>query len=500
MRHSIWRLLKLRPSAPKTEKPVDVYFQKKIYAFLPFLFLTAVINIGDEAERSIEPKANESGQLMNVILISLDTVRADSLGILGNRDNITPFIDALAERGTVFSDTIATAPWTLPSHASIFTGLYPSNHGSHCLYETFTHRVPTLTEILKSSGFETISFNGGANVRASLGFDRGFSIYQSFKFKSGLTDKASYIQSDPTLPIQKGIEWIERRSHDPSREAPFFLFLHSFEPHSPYYSRREDSFTDLDDLKKIQKTGAKGDANKAHRDYHGGIHWADKYLGKLQDTLENTGLKKKTIVVLTSDHGEAFLEHGFVLHSIKLYPEFVQVPLIIVDPRKPGPKFSSKPASLVDIKPTLLDLLDLPSDPGLDGLSLVNDIDPHRPRFAEVCFDPGASNRLLKAGIVSIEDVSSKLLAKDHYRLIYNDQRDTYELYDVEKDPDATNDLIQTDVRELPALKNELQTWISSTLKGKDKPSYRRKPSADSGLSKDTVDQLKALGYIDSPK
>jgi arylsulfatase A-like enzyme len=203
---------------------------------------------------------------------------------------------------------------------------------------------------------------------------------------------------------------------------------------------------------------------------------------------------------LTSDHGEAFLEHGFVLHSIKLYPEFLQVPLVIFDPRNPVAKVSQKPASIVDIKPTILDLLGMEIEPDMDGISLVREVDDARYRFAEVCFDPGASNRLLRAGIVTIEDVSSKMIVQKKKHLIFNDQRGTFELYDVASDPQMLTNLIDRDPGEAARLKAELGKWIASTHMGYDKPSIRRIRPVEKGLSREQVAQLKSLGYIGSEK
>lgn len=445
------------------------------------------------------PSRAGNAKKLNVILLSLDTVRADCLGAYGSTGRNTPFIDALAKKSTVYLDALASSPWTLPSHASMFTGLYPSNHGAHCQRVPFTDDMPTIAERLAAEGYETLGFNGGGNVGATLGFDRGFARYRSFAFHAGSSDIRQYVRSNPLLPIEEGIAWVRAaRGGGRGDRPPFFLFLHSYEVHSPYYSRRDDSLTSLEALKDLQQSRDKGACDKARSDYQGGLEWADRAVGELLRTLKACGLEENTVLVLTSDHGEAFLEHGFVLHSIKLYSEFLHVPLIIFDPRNPVAKVSRKPASIVDIKPTILDLLGMETEPGMDGISLVREVDDARCRFAEVCFDPGASNRLLRAGIVTLEDVSSKMIAYKDKRLIFNDQRGTVELYDVAADPGMRTDLAGRDRAEAARLKAELDRWIASTRMGYDKPSRRQIRHVARGLPKEQADQLRSLGYIGS--
>ncbi len=436
---------------------------------------------------------------LNVILLSLDTVRADCLGAYGSANRNSPGIDALARRSTVYLDALATSPWTLPSHASMFTGLYPANHGAHCRCGPFTGKIRTLAERLAAEGYETLSFNGGGHVRGALGFARGFARYQSFAFHAGLSDVRQYVRSNPLRPIEEGVAWIKTARGGGRRDRPpFFLFLHSYEVHSPYYSRRDGSFTSLEALKELQLSRDESACAKARRDYEGGLEWADRAVGKLVRALRASGLEDSTILVLTSDHGEAFLEHGFVLHSIKLYREFLQVPLIIFDPRNPAAQVSRKPASIVDIKPTILDLLGMEMEPGMDGVSLLREVDDARRRFAEVCFDPGASNRLLRAGIVTFAEVSSKMIAQKEKRLIFNDQLGTVELYDVASDPNMLANLAGRDGDEAARLKAELDKWIASTRMGYDKPSRRQIRPFERSLPKEQADQLRSLGYIES--
>ena len=363
----------------------------------------------------------------------------------------------------VFPDALATAPWTLPSHASMFTGVYPPRHEARCSWAPFSRQLPTLAERLSSRGYDTVSFNGGGNIAGGFGFDRGFDVYRSFGFGFGLDDRDAYRKSNPTLPIEKGIEWLDARTRGPTaterKRRPFFLFLHSYEPHSPYYDRRRDSFTSFRTLRRLQASRAPALLQKVLADYEGGVHWADRAVGRLVARLEESGLLDKTIVVLTSDHGEGFLEHGLLNHSVKLYPEFLHVPLVIYSPRHP-PSVLPLPASIVDIMPTVLDLLGEDVDPSIDGRSLLGSIDPMRSRFAEVCLDPGAGKRMIRERVISRDDASSLLVAKGRWRLIYNYRRGTHELYDLESDPGAHNNLAGKDPDTAAGLKKELIEWF----------------------------------------
>ena len=314
---------------------------------------------------TVEPPIPQS-----VILISLDTLRADHLGIYGYDRPTSPNIDALAETGIVFEQALAQASSTLPSHRSLFRSRLPSKAVGP---ET------TLAEVLAAHGLKTAAFTGGGNVSAAFGFDQGFSSY--------VDDSRGFGRAFDAVEI-----WL--RGH---AEEPFFLFLHTYDIHLPYdppapyhekfgaayrgpvhgrgtleilrqvrgfrgYKQDEDSLslTDLDRTKIVDL-------------YDGGILYTDTYIGRLLLLLRELGLREKTAVILFSDHGEEFWEHGSVLHSHTLYQELIHVPLIFSLPGNwQAGEHITQPVRLLDVAPTLLDLLQIPIPPTFEGRSLLS--------------------------------------------------------------------------------------------------------------------------------
>jgi len=425
----------------------------------------------------------------NLVLISLDTLRADRVDLAAADGGLCPNLLRLAGKSHVFTDTLSVSPWTLPAHASMFTGLYPNRHGALGAYQPFSAEHRTFVEVLAEQGYRTVSFNGGANVAGIYGFYRGFDTYESIRLKHGVGTLAQYLKSDAVLPLKAGVNWLGEHGGDP---GPFFLFLHSYEVHAPYHRREDDAFTGHDDVWKLQATGDRDGARTAAAVYDGGVRWADHWVGELLAALEDCGQDRRTLVVVTSDHGEGFHEHGYVSHSLKLYQEFLHVPLIIFDPRRPDQQLHSTPASLVDLAPTLLALLGIEPPPGLDGVDLLGEVGADRTRFADVRFDPGWARQLVEAGIIRREDASSRLAARGPWRLIHNDLDGTWELYNLDLDPGALTDLSNELPAEVADLQEALLAWSAEGMAGITPDTVDPEP-----LDDEHTDQLKALGYLE---
>jgi arylsulfatase A-like enzyme len=320
----------------------------------------------------------------NVVLVSIDTLRADRLGAYGNPAPTSPVIDSrLAGAGVLFEETYSQSPKTTPSHMTMLTSLYPSVHRIDMWEEGIPGRsldptVPTLAEVLKNAGYATGAFTGGANVDRSRGFDHGFDVYKH------------------SAQLRRGTRWI--RHHQWQR---FFVFFHTFDVHDPYLppDRLIAQFDPdyrgpvLDELRKIRDGGLKGDWwNRHHafwdsvdgsdpRDvafvrnmYDAGIrHMEEQTLAPLLDLLDALDLSRDTLVVFTSDHGEAFGEHDVFLHN-DLWVGTIHVPLILRFPgRLPAGRRVARPAAVIDVMPTILDLVGVPAPSTLQGRSLVAD-------------------------------------------------------------------------------------------------------------------------------
>jgi arylsulfatase A-like enzyme len=305
----------------------------------------------------------------NILLISIDTLRPDHLGCYGYSRPTSPQIDALARSGIVFEQAFTPTTWTLPAHASMLSGVTPYRHGAVVGNSKIASAVPMLAEKLKASGYWTSGLVSGPYVGVRFGFDRGF---DAFVERSKNDERELDVYQPLVLNAVDALE------------PPFFLFVRYFNVHSPFspeprFNRflreaGEALAIETADLRLLRQDLAAGRATVSPRErdrlvdlYDGEILTADFYVDEL---LRRVRAKfPDTIVILTSDHGEEFLEHGNVLHGFTLFDEVLRVPLIVAGPGVPEGQRSSALVSLVDITPTILDLAGLPRE-GLDGLPL----------------------------------------------------------------------------------------------------------------------------------
>ncbi|HXJ37536.1 MAG TPA: sulfatase [Candidatus Eisenbacteria bacterium] len=289
----------------------------------------------------------------NVLLISLDTLRADAVGAYGQRWPTTPHVDReLAGRGTLFERTVAPFPLTLPSHVSMLTGLYYRSHGVRRLGEVLAPGIATLAQALRAQGYATTAFTEDGFLLAESGIDRGFGLYDENKAQQGTGHAME--------TFGRGATWL--RAHAGRR---FFLFLHTYQVHAPYFPP-EAYRTLFEDIATIPP-GIERD----HLRYLQEARVADDAVGTVLKALADLGLEDDTLVVLTSDHGEEFLEHGQRFHGYQLYDETLRVPLVLRWPgHVPAGRRVATPVSLVDLAPTILHLAGAPAVPGVDGTSL----------------------------------------------------------------------------------------------------------------------------------
>ena len=327
---------------------------------------------------------------LNIVLISIDTLRADHLSVYGYERPTSPRIDAWARERAVVCDTaVASAPWTLPSHVSMLSGLDPIRHGAN--YEIPQHPWPSTVRTLANRGYETIAYTGGAFLDPSFGFDEGFDSYVSWPAGH---DNSRELE----VHTSRFVEWLESRP-----PAPFFAFFHTYEAHAPFRPRQpffadwcepehaafEGSvvITDGGGDEAAGYTAVKyfdllipGEAPHRLSDdemqlvtdlYDAGIAYTDRQIGRIFDALAQTGLDDSTAVIITSDHGQALGEKGLMGHAY-LYDFNLVVPMIIGHPEatRNGSRAAVQ-ARLVDVAPTILDLAGVAPPPNIDGVSLV---------------------------------------------------------------------------------------------------------------------------------
>lgn len=289
----------------------------------------------------------------HLLLVTLDTTRADRLGCYGHAGASTPVIDSLAASGVVFERCQAVAPTTLPSHASLLTGLYPFRHGAR---NNGTHVLPadvtTLAERLSTAGFATGAAVSARVLDGTFGLDQGFASYDDRLSGAVGSEGVAADETPASDTVDRALEWLGRQDG----RRPVFLWLHLFDPHQPLVPPEPH--------------------RSAHADgYDGEIAYADAQLGRLLAGLERQGLRDDTLVVVTADHGESLGEHGEPTHGLFVYESTQHVPLVLSHRSLPAGRRVAAVTSGVDVVPTALDLLGLTDTPdaanqGLDGRSL----------------------------------------------------------------------------------------------------------------------------------
>ncbi len=280
----------------------------------------------------------------NLLLISLDTVRADRLGAYGYSGASTPTLDRIAREGARFEEVSSAVPLTLPSHATLFTGLLPPQHG---LRLNGLGRLPadivTLAEHLSSAGFDTAAFVGAFVLDRRFGLDQGFAVYDD-QVERAESGEAPRLEAERPADrvIDAALAWLRRKPSAPS-SSPFFLFVHLYDAHAPYAPPEPFRST------------------FAARPYDGEIAFADQQLGRLLDELATRGELDSTLIAVVADHGESLGEHGEETHGLLLYEPALHVPLLLRAPgRVPSGKAIGGAASLADLAPTLAALLGRP--------------------------------------------------------------------------------------------------------------------------------------------
>jgi arylsulfatase A-like enzyme len=306
----------------------------------------------------------------HVVFISIDTLRADHLGTYGYRRATSPTLDRLADESLVFERAFATAPWTLPSHASMFTGLYPEEHGAgrSAPRAPLPEGIPTLAEILQAAGYRTLAFTAGGAMRRSSGLDRGFSLWSD-------RTRATLHSVLPAIFDALGVQ----------PERPFFLFLHTYDVHGPYEqppdahafrSDAQDPRIPPQEWERILGTGHHRYQRFERFDgledvvaaYDSGIRFVDDGLAGLFARLKEIGVWDDTLIVVTSDHGESLYDRGlYIGHTYTLHDDVVRVPLLVRLPKARQVARLEGLVDLTDLLPLVLEEVGLPAPEGLSG-------------------------------------------------------------------------------------------------------------------------------------
>ena len=409
----------------------------------------------------------------NVLLISIDTLRADRLGCYGHRAPTSPFLDTLAARGVRFTNVSVNTHGTTPSHTTVLSGLYQETHGVS--YDRpgesgeltgIGGDVPLVQEAFQRHGYTTLAVTGGGNVGKKFGFARGFDLYD-----------------DRGGGIKREARRLLRALDAAAKDRPVFAFLHTYEVHSPYKPPAKilARFTDGEGSFDTSSARLLEHSNEAWRlppedlehiadAYDAGIRYTDNRLRSLFEELETSGFLDHALVVITSDHGEEFGEHGGLLHRSLLYDELLKVPLLILGEGVTGGRVVDRPVSSVDIAPTLLAFAGIEVPPHLAGTNLLADTIAERPIFSQY----GGHRFAIRSG---------------SFKLIEDVEAGRAELYDLEKDPREQQDLAADHPEMVTRLLRQLRQWKQSVpprMEHGDAPE----------LDEEEIEKLEALGYV----
>ncbi len=431
--------------------------------------------------------SGESATPRNLVLISVDTLRADYLGVYGYERETSPFLDELAADGLVFESAMSTSPWTLPSHASLLTGLYPSHHGAKSEHAAIAGPVRSLAQILGKAGFTTAGFVNSHYLSDRYGLERGFT---TFRYATEFTKHTG------SSPIGDwAIRWLGEQPAE-----PFFLFLHFYDTHSgyrplPYYRRRlvrpydgkaDGSTRQLLASRRGRFEIGPDDARYLSDLYAAEILQLDDVLARVIGTLDAKGLRERTLVVVTADHGEEFLEHGGVAHGRTQYQEVLHVPLLLHGPGVPRGERVAEPVSLVDVLPTLLGLFGLPVPAGLDGRDL-------RPLWRGEAGDTFADRALFgEADHNNARPDQTRSVRRGRYKLVFDRESDETRLFDLARDPGETRDASAEAPEVAARLRADLDRFLT------ERPLHPPVPLP--GLDARERSELEALGYLQGPE
>ena len=464
---ALQRKTELRESMPKPapRKPATEAGQKKngsLIRMKPILVSSVILIVVALAAflviRSLKPatKIKRDSQI-NVLLVTLDTTRADGLGCYGSTRARTPNLDGLAAAGVRFENVYCQVPLTTPSHCSIMTGTYPlyhqvHNNGSYALPAEMT----TLAEVLKDRGFQTAAFVASFTVDSRFGLDQGFDVYDD-RLTEGEAFKPSNAErkADKVYAAFRG--WLDSRG-----EGPFFCWVHFYDPHVPYDPPAPYSI------------------DFADSPYDGEIAYMDHYVGQVVAALREKGLLQNTLVVLAGDHGEAFGEKVEVGHGVFLYDGTLRVPMIFsAEDRLPKGAVIRPRVRLIDIVPSVLDMLEVPPPTEVQGQSLLPYITGQKSEdldsYVETYFPRENYGWSELVGLI-----------EGDWKYI---RAPKPELYNLKADPEETENAFGRESERVQEMKSRLEETIAGSSSGL--------ASSKRELTSEEREKLRSLGYVD---
>jgi len=396
----------------------------------------------------------------NVLLVTIDTARQDRFGCYGYQPAQTPTIDALAAGGVTFDNALASVPLTLPSHATIMTGLTPLGHGVHDNgIDALGPEPSTLAEVLKAQGYDTAAFIACFVMDARFGLDRGFDLYDFEVSMAGFRPQMADFNERPANEVtDAAITWLDGRRQEGST-SPFFAWVHYFDPHLPYRSPLQNSPV------------------LSSRPYDAEIAFVDQQLKRLLEDLASHGQIDRTVVIVTADHGESLGEHQEATHGMFIYNSTLKVPLVFSCPTLfEGPRrCRDRVVGLIDLRATIEDLLSIDPIGQNDGLSLLGEIPHDRLLYVET---EGPLKFVGASPLRGLQGIDLKYI-----------QAPIPEFYDLKDDPDERRNLHASRGAYIRPLEAQLTEILGSA--DRDTGSSRQ-------MTDEEIQRLRSLGYVHS--
>ncbi|UCH92346.1 MAG: sulfatase [Candidatus Aminicenantes bacterium] len=494
-----------------------MWFLKKRYLTLVMCGLVVITLFMSLAQCS-----SGSQPLPNIIIIVMDTVRIDHLSCCGYSRETTPNLNKLVKQSRLYLNAYSTSSWTPPAHASLFTGLYPIAHRTTQENHRLPRRLVTLAEVLLDKGYETFAISGNPLISKQFQFDQGFlHFFEAWRSPGYLPENSSYIAFKEIL-------------NQRDRQKPFFLFINFIEPHTPYDSARFFAhrfvrnsavncyFNEWVDVVTGKKTFTTEEIEHLIDRYDAEILYVDYLVGKIISQLKSNKLWHNTLFIVTSDHGENFMEHNLVDHMFSLHQTLINIPLIIKYPRLfPANSKDYTPVQLTDIFPTLLYVVGV--DQGTfysQGCNLLNQQDLQRRTLLAEYYSPKQVFTVIK----NLEPPNPEFKEKqdnkrthafrhlekkypvlkkyyrriktvidNNFKLIWGSDGE-HELYDLKKDPRELNNLINE--RHYTRIKLKLLNKLKELVKKYEGNSPVRRSKKRKKIDKETEKALKSLGYL----
>ncbi|MFO8058069.1 MAG: sulfatase [bacterium] len=419
-------------------------------------------------------KRGQSASPKNVIFITVDTLRADRLGCYGYKHDTSPHIDEFVKKGVVFDDATCNIPLTTPSFASLFTSRYPHQVGSIRNGIPMVDGVKPLASMFKENGYYTAAILSNWPLKAHLSnLQQGFDLYEdSFEQKRYLFIND---ERDAETVSDLALKWLDKKP-----DEPFFAWIHYSDPHAPYVRHKKFLFShDYTD-------SANYDSEVAYTDHH---------IGRLIDKIEEMDLLDRSLIIFTADHGESLGEHNYTGHGRKVYQPGMHIPLAVMGPGIPAGKREDSLVELLDLAPTVLAYAGMEPAEDMLGTNLLPCIRGEKecPRDRTVFYETFA-------GAAPNIEGADKFLTKpiyvglrhDNIKLMYRVRYSKWERYDIKKDPDEENNLVDVGDPDFQKESDRLMEWYG-------KWEGDAVVGETGAMTEEDRKKFEALGYIDNP-